>query len=141
MCSRTVRQRRGDAERRARDIYGVVLDAGAASSTAPRPRRCAQTARRGRVERARKPRAARLAGPVALRITDNLVVRIEGDGPHHACAKCDADLGPTRDNYKDHCDPRGAPRSRTRRRSPATRTATSTPSRSSASSSAPAAAR
>ena len=23
--------------------------------------------------------------------------------PHHCCSKCDADLGPTSDNYKEHC--------------------------------------
>ncbi len=36
-------------------------------------------------------------------MTDNLAIRAEDDGPHHACVKCDVDLGPTRDNYKDRC--------------------------------------
>ena len=42
-------------------------------------------------------------GEVLLRLTDNLDVRAGRDGPHHACAKCAADLGPTRESYKDHC--------------------------------------
>ncbi|HXQ53743.1 MAG TPA: hydantoinase B/oxoprolinase family protein [Stellaceae bacterium] len=85
----------------ARDIYGVVLGADAASLDRAATEALRQSVRRGRVERAHKPRAPRLAGPVVFRITDNLVVRSESDGPHHACVKCDADLGPTRDNYKD----------------------------------------
>jgi N-methylhydantoinase B len=84
----------------AREIYGVVIARGELDAGATKALR--EKTRRSRVERANaKPR--RLAGPVALRVTDNLVVRMEGDGPHHACAKCDGDLGSTRANYKDHC--------------------------------------
>ena len=38
-----------------------------------------------------------------MQVTDNLLVRMDGGTPHHCCAKCDADLGPTSENYKDHC--------------------------------------
>jgi acetone carboxylase gamma subunit len=43
-----------------------------------------------------------LAGKVVARITDNLEVRKENGSLHTACAKCAADLGPVRENYKDH---------------------------------------
>ena len=48
-------------------------------------------------------RPRRLGGPIAMRVTENLVARIEGGIPHHCCVNCDADLGPMIDNYKDHC--------------------------------------
>jgi N-methylhydantoinase B len=87
----------------AREIYGVVIDEAARSLDEAATQALRQATRRARVERAGKTRPKRLAGPVALCITDNLTVRIEGDGPHHACAKCDAYIGPAGDNYKDHC--------------------------------------
>jgi N-methylhydantoinase B len=85
----------------AREIYGVVIDgkAGALDGEATAASR-ART-RRARIEGRTMPR--RITGPVALRVTDNLLVRVEGGAPHHCCARCDADLGPTGDNYKDHC--------------------------------------
>jgi N-methylhydantoinase B len=85
-----------------RDIYGVVINEPSASLDEAATRALRERTRRARVERGtKKPR--RLTGPVALTVTDNLVVRMEGATPHHACVKCDADLGPTHDNYKDHC--------------------------------------
>ena len=45
----------------------------------------------------------RLDGEQLARITDNLDLRREKDGLYLCCAKCTADLGPVRDNYKDHC--------------------------------------
>ena len=100
-CGRMSRQRRGDGSR-ARAIYGVVLDDGGTA----RCFRDADVARdyaARRVARGAQKRPPRLSGETVLRITDNLVIRAEADGPHHACAKCDTDLGPARDNYKDHC--------------------------------------
>ena len=44
-----------------------------------------------------------LTGPAALRVTDALQIRLDGRTPHHCCARCNADLGPTDGNYKDHC--------------------------------------
>ncbi len=85
----------------ARDIYGVVLAGDGVDEAATRALR--EGTRRDRIARANRPRPRRLAGPVALRITDNLTVRIEGGVAHHCCAKCDADLGPAHENYKDHC--------------------------------------
>jgi N-methylhydantoinase B len=85
----------------ARDIYGVVITETSLDPAATISLRA--SARRGRLQRAHRAPPRRLAGPVALTITDNLTVRIEGDTPHNCCAKCDADLGPAHDNYKDHC--------------------------------------
>ena len=48
-----------------------------------------------------KPR--KLKGDTALRVTETLLLRLDGKTPHHCCAKCDSDLGPAADNYKDHC--------------------------------------
>ena len=85
----------------ARDIYGVVIAGEALDAAATAALR--KTVRRDRIARAQRTPPRRLTGPIALVITDNLRIRIEGGTPHHSCAKCDADLGPTRDNYKDHC--------------------------------------
>ena len=87
----------------ARDIYGVVIDEDTRRLDPAATAALRAAVRRGRVERAGRAPPRRLAGPVALTITDNLVIRAEADGAHHACAKCDADLGRTHDNYKDHC--------------------------------------
>ncbi len=85
----------------ARDIYGVVIAADGLDAAATAALR--QAVRRDRIARAQRTPPRRLTGPIALVITDNLRIRIEGGTPHHSCAKCDADLGPTHDNYKDHC--------------------------------------
>jgi acetone carboxylase gamma subunit len=44
-----------------------------------------------------------LAREVIARATENLDIRRENGSLHCACAKCGADLGPLRDNYKEHC--------------------------------------
>ncbi|HUZ74521.1 MAG TPA: hydantoinase B/oxoprolinase family protein [Stellaceae bacterium] len=85
----------------ARDIYGVVIADESVDDAATTALR--EHTRRERIARGGLAPPRRLAGPVALRVTENLVVRIEGGVPHHCCAKCDADLGPTQGNYKDHC--------------------------------------
>jgi N-methylhydantoinase B len=85
----------------AREIYGVVIDDKARTLDAGATMELRARTRRTRVEGRITPR--RITGPVALRVTDNLLVRVEGGVPHHCCARCDADLGPTGDNYKDHC--------------------------------------
>jgi N-methylhydantoinase B len=87
----------------AREIYGVVLDDTARRLDDKATHALREETRRARVARATRPRARRLSGPLALRITENLLVRVEADGPHHACAKCDADIGLAHDNYKHHC--------------------------------------
>src|SRR5213078_3311154 len=84
----------------ARDIYGVVLTAdGVVDAAATR------LLRSGRREANRKKDGdvAHLDGERALRVTDNLDLRREKVGLRLACSKCAADLGPVRDNYKDHC--------------------------------------
>jgi N-methylhydantoinase B len=85
----------------ARDIYGVVLDDKTAALDLKASEALRDQTRRNRVKDiALKPR--KLRGD-ALRVTENLLVRLDGKVAHHCCAKCDSDLGPTADNYKDHC--------------------------------------
>jgi len=83
----------------ARDIYGVVIgtDGGldAAATKKLRAGRRDATRRGGKVQR--------LSGKVMAQVTDNLELRRENGSAHLCCAKCAADLGPVRDNYKDHC--------------------------------------
>ncbi len=84
----------------ARAIYGVVIgDDGTLEAAATRALRAERRDARRRKDGAVK----RLAGKEAARITDNLSARRERDGLHAACAKCAADLGSIRDNYKDAC--------------------------------------
>jgi N-methylhydantoinase B len=83
----------------ARAIYGVVVTED--------DRLDLEATRRLRAERReahrRKDGSVRtLTGKVVAHITDNLDVRKENGSLHTACAKCAADLGPVRDNYKDH---------------------------------------
>jgi N-methylhydantoinase B len=85
----------------AREIYGVVIDEKRWALDFAATRQLRETTRKNRIAHiAVKPR--KLQGE-AIRITENLLVRLDGKTPHHCCAKCDADLGPASDNYKDHC--------------------------------------
>jgi acetone carboxylase gamma subunit len=83
----------------ARAIYGVVvtdddkLDL-AATTTLRAERRDAHRRKDGAVQT--------LTGQVVAHITDNLDVRKVNCGLHTSCSKCAADLGPVRENYKDH---------------------------------------
>jgi N-methylhydantoinase B len=86
----------------AHDIYGVVIDAETRRLDAAATAQRRSAIRRGRIV-AGNAAPRRLAGPSALRITDALLARFDGDALHHACAKCDGDLGTISDNYKDHC--------------------------------------
>src|SRR5258708_5160476 len=85
----------------ARDIYGVVIDdkAGVLDLKATKAPREDTRQKRGAGIRVEPPKVAR----PSVRVTENLLVRLDRPTPHHCCAKCDSDLGPTRDNYKDHC--------------------------------------
>jgi len=84
----------------ARDIYGVVLGKdGTLDQAATDKLRAGR-----RLARVRKDGSVRkLKGEVLSHPTDNLVLRREKSGVHTCCAKCDTDLGLTRENYKDHC--------------------------------------
>jgi len=82
-------------------IYGVVIDAANGALDLAATKALREGRRAARVAGRLRPR--RLGGPVAMRVTENLLARIEGGIPHHCCVKCDADLGPMIDNYKDHC--------------------------------------
>jgi N-methylhydantoinase B len=84
----------------ARDIYGVVIASdGQVDAEATRLLRAG---RRG-ANRRTNGSVVHLQGELVARITDNLDLRREKKGLRTACAKCTADLGPLRDNYKDHC--------------------------------------
>jgi N-methylhydantoinase B len=76
----------------AKAIYGVVL--GDAEAT---------ERERNRIRRLRlhnsKTRSKKLDGPIRFLATENLAVR----GERYACAKCAADLGSIKDNYKLSC--------------------------------------
>ncbi len=85
----------------AREIYGAVIDAKTATLDATATRTLRAETRRRRV--ADIPVKPRRLGGSAVRITENLLARRDGDGTHFCCAKCDGDLGPIGDNYKDHC--------------------------------------
>jgi len=83
----------------ARDIYGVVITAdetldAEATKALRQSRRDARRRKDGKVKI--------LSGQVVAQITDNLAIRKVNGGMHTCCAKCAADLGPIRENYKDH---------------------------------------
>jgi N-methylhydantoinase B len=81
----------------ARSIYGVVIDRDHLDPVATKKLRDEMRAAN------RKQGAAKLSGKVVARITDNLELRREGGALRCACARCAADLGPVRENYKNHC--------------------------------------
>jgi N-methylhydantoinase B len=81
----------------ARAIYGVVFDRDRLDPVATKKLRAEMRAAN------RREGAAKLSGKVVARITDNLELRREQNGLRCACAKCAADLGPIRENYKEHC--------------------------------------
>src|SRR3989454_10172715 len=94
-----VEQRSVSAEA-ARDVYGVVIASdGRVDAQATEKLR----AERREANRRKDADVKRLTGTILARVTDNLDLRREKDGMHLCCAKCTADLGSTRDNYKDHC--------------------------------------
>jgi N-methylhydantoinase B len=80
-------------------IYGVVVT--------PDEKLDLEATKRLRAERRdahrRKDGSVRiLEGKVVAHITDNLDVRKDNGSLHTCCSKCAADLGPVRENYKDH---------------------------------------
>src|SRR5205823_6818280 len=84
----------------AREIYGVVITSdGLVDAAATR------LLRSGRREANRKHdgNVARLRGDVVAQLTDGLHMRREKSGVRTGCARCAADLGPVRGNYKDQC--------------------------------------
>jgi N-methylhydantoinase B len=84
----------------AREIYGVVIgEHGALDLETTRQLRAEKRARRRR----KGAPAEILAGKVAARASENLDLRREAGGLRYSCAKCAADLGALRDNYKDRC--------------------------------------
>jgi N-methylhydantoinase B len=96
---RDVVENRAVSRAAAREIYGVVVDADDCLDVAATRRLRAE---RREAHRRKDGPVQILAGKVVARITDNLEVRKENGSLHTACAKCAADLGPVRENYKDH---------------------------------------
>jgi len=98
---RDVVENRAVSREAAREIYGVVvtdderLDA-EATKRLRAERRAARRRKTGGVKS--------LDGKVVARISDNLELRKANGGLHTCCAKCAADLGPVRENYKNACE-------------------------------------
>jgi N-methylhydantoinase B len=92
------------SEATARDVYGVALRA---DGTADREatERLREAMRKERLARARPPEGAlrKAGGKRKFLATAMLAVHATADGPRHVCAKCDTDLGPVRENYKERC--------------------------------------
>jgi len=89
----------------ARDIYGVVFDGdGRVDADATAKLRAARREANRRGDGA----VARLDGELATHLTAALDLRRDARGMRIACARCRADLGATKDNYKDACVRRDA---------------------------------
>ena len=84
------------------EIYGVVIDAKGGTLDAPATDNYRTSVRVGRVK-ARKAEPRKSEGELLFRATENMAVRRDAAGCHHCCAKCDTMLGPTEENYKEHC--------------------------------------
>jgi N-methylhydantoinase B len=84
----------------AREIYGVVLDGkGRVDEHATARERVDR-----RAARARPPGSVTLLkGDPLAQLTANLALRKVKDNVHYCCAKCAADLGSLKGNYKDQC--------------------------------------
>ena len=79
----------------AKKLYGVVVgDPGASEHER-------KSLKKQRLQNATAPfaPAKKLEGKERLRATESLAVR----GANWCCAKCAADLGPMKGNYKEHC--------------------------------------
>jgi N-methylhydantoinase B len=94
-----IEQRSVSAEA-AREIYGVVITS---DERVDAPATTKLRAERREANRRKDGAVQKLDGKIIARVTENLDVRRDGSGLRTACAKCAADLGPVRDNYKDHC--------------------------------------
>src|SRR5205814_240484 len=84
----------------ARGLYGVVI---ASDGRVDAQATSMLRAERREANRRKDGVVQKLDGKIIARVTENLDVRRDGSGLRTACAKCAADLGPLRDNYKDHC--------------------------------------
>jgi N-methylhydantoinase B len=85
----------------ARDIYGVVVTADEKLDVEGTRKLRAE---RREARRRKDGTVKTLTGKVVAHITDNLDVRKANGSLHTACSKCAADLGPVRENYKEHCE-------------------------------------
>ena len=84
----------------AREVYGVVVgESGALDLETTKQLRAAERKRR----RGKGAQPATLSGKVVARASENLDVRREAGGLRFACARCAADLGALRENYKQQC--------------------------------------
>jgi N-methylhydantoinase B len=83
----------------AKAVYGVVIEGERIDLEATQRLR----AERRDANRKKDGSVVTLSCKVVARVTDNLEVRKENGSLHTSCAKCAADLGPVRDNYKDRC--------------------------------------
>jgi N-methylhydantoinase B len=81
-------------------IYGVVIDGERLDLEATKRLRAQ---RRDANRRKDGAAVSKVPGKVVARVTDNLELREGNRGLRMACAKCAADLGAVRDNYKEQC--------------------------------------
>ncbi len=96
--AKDVIENRAVSREAARSIYGVVISENEVFDAE------ATKALRAERRNARKRKDSKvkiLTGKLVAQITDNLAVRKENGSIHTCCAKCSADLGPVRENYKD----------------------------------------
>jgi N-methylhydantoinase B len=92
------------SEATAREVYGVALRAdGTADRGATEQLRA--NMRKERLARARRPAGTprKAGGRRKFLATAMLAVNATSEGPRHACAKCETDLGSVRENFKEHC--------------------------------------
>ncbi len=91
-------------EQTAREVYGVALR-GDGTADREATERLRDTMRKERLARAKRPAAAarKAGGKRKFLATAMLAVHTGTGGPRHACAKCETDLGPVSENFKDHC--------------------------------------
>jgi hypothetical protein len=88
----------------AREVYGVALRADGTADREATERLRAEL-RKERLARARRPAGAlrKAGGKRKFLSTAMLAVNATPEGPRHACAKCETDLGPVSENFKEHC--------------------------------------
>ncbi|MBF0277041.1 MAG: hydantoinase B/oxoprolinase family protein [SAR324 cluster bacterium] len=83
----------------ANELYGVVLTADGEVDTALTEAKRSEV-RRNRVNGGQP---GHRSGKIILEAAEYLNVKQDENGSFWTCAKCDADLGDLKDNFKDHC--------------------------------------
>lgn len=86
----------------ARQIYGVIVDAEGTAVDIGATEKFRADQRANRLAgRNREPK--KLNGEAVMNVTQNLDIRSDDGHKSYACAKCQSELGPVGENYKEHC--------------------------------------